>query len=475
MERLICDGKIKFKASSEILFSRIGIGFEKLDRAVFDPEKAYDMVSKIGIKKIRLQSGWQRTETEKGVYDFSWLDGIVKNLVDRGMEPWLCLCYGNPLYTPLAKEVFGAVGCPPISTEEEYTAWLRYVSAVGEHYKGVISIYEIWNEPDCGYSWKHEDGVSPDLLTVAAEYGEFCVKTANALKVSDPDARTVANIAHLADLRFVHNIMSVSGFCDTVDYVSYHCYSASVKKRHEQVDALRSLINIHNPRIGIIQGESGTQSRSDGAGAMKRFAWTPEKQTKLLLRILLQDLHAGVEFTSYFSTMDMIEALHGRVDDKASYLDFGYFGVISATFDEDGRATGNYTEKPSYYALSTLCSLFEGDVKATDIPMLREVLPSRRVNGYDCDADTIKAYGYLLPDGRRVLAYWNEVDILTATYEGTVTFCLFDADKEKLSLVDLKDGSIYRLPDSMVEETGNGGLRLKNLPISDSPVALVIG
>ena len=171
----------------------------------------------------------------------------------------------------------------------------------------------------------------------------------------------------------------------------------------------------------------------------------------------------------------MIEALNGTADNKASYMDFGYFGVISATFDEDGRATGNYTEKPSYYALSALCSLFEGDVKATDIPMSREVLPSRRVNGYDCDADTIKAYGYLLPDGRRVLAYWNEVDILTTTYEGTVTFCLFDADKEKLSLVDLKDGSIYRLPDSMVEETGNGGLRLKNLPISDSPVALVIG
>ena len=171
--------------------------------------------------------------------------------------------------------------------------------------------------------------------------------------------------------------------------------------------------------------------------------------------------------------MDMIEALHGRVDDKASYLDYGYFGVISATFDEDGRATGNYTEKPSYYALSALCSLFEGDVKPCDIPMSREVLPSKRVNGYDCDADTIRAYGYLLPDGRRVLVYWNDVDILTATYEGTVTFCLFGTDKDSLSIVDLADGSVYKLPDSMVEETGHGGLRLKNLPISDSPVALV--
>lgn len=475
MERLIFDGRLKFKASSEVITSRLGIGFEKLDRGVFDPAKAYDKVSKIGIKKIRLQSGWQRTEREKGVYDFTWLDDIVKNLVDRGMEPWLCLCYGNPLYTPLAKEVFGAVGCPPVNSDEEYAAWERYVSAVAERYKGVISIYEIWNEPDCGYSWKREDGTYPDLQTVAAEYGEFCVRTSRVLKAHDPEAKAVANVAHLADLRFVHNMLSAPGFSDEIDYVSYHCYSSFIKKRHEQVEALRRLINMHNPNIGIIQGESGTQSRSDGAGAMKRFAWSPEKQTKLLLRILLQDLHTDVLFTSYFSTMDMIEALHGRVDDKASYLDFGYFGVISATFDEDGRATGNYTEKPSYFALSALCSLFEGDVKACDIPMSREVLQSRRVNGYDCDADTIKAYGYLLPDGRRVLAYWNEVDILTTTYEGTVTFCLFDADKDRLSLVDLKDGSIYRLPDEMVEETGNGGLRLRNLPISDSPVALVLG
>lgn len=475
MERLIPDGKLKFKSSSEIPFSRIGIGFEKLDRAVFDPEKAYDMVSRIGIKKIRLQSGWQRTERENGVYDFTWLDDIVKNLVDRGMEPWLCLCYGNPLYTPLAREVFGAVGCPPVETDEGYNAWLNYVRAVAERYRGVISVYEIWNEPDCGYSWKHADGVSPDLMTVAAEYGEFCVRTANALKSEDPDALAVANIAHLGDLKFVHNLLSARGFCDAVDHISYHCYSSSVRKRHEQIDALRRLVNMHDSKMGLIQGESGTQSRSDGSGAMKRFAWNPEKQTKLLLRILLQDLHAGVEFTSYFSTMDMIEALHGRVDDKASYLDYGYFGVISATFDEDGRATGSYTEKPSYYALSALCSLFEGDVKPIDIPVSREVLPSRRVNGHDCDADTIRAYGYSLSDGRRALAYWNDVDILTTTYEGTVTFCLFGADKESLSLVDLRDGSIYKLPDSMVEDTGNGGLRLRNLPISDSPVALVFG
>ena len=105
MERLIRTGKLPQKTSLDIPFSKIGIGFEKLDRAVFDPEKAYDKVARIGIKKIRLQSGWQRTEQEKGVYDFTWLDDIVDNLIRRGMEPWLCLCYGNKLYFTFASKV----------------------------------------------------------------------------------------------------------------------------------------------------------------------------------------------------------------------------------------------------------------------------------------------------------------------------------------------------------------------------------
>ena len=62
MERLCFEGKYPVAGASEIAFSRVGIGFEKLDRDVFDPEKAYDKVAGIGVKKIRIQSGWARTE-----------------------------------------------------------------------------------------------------------------------------------------------------------------------------------------------------------------------------------------------------------------------------------------------------------------------------------------------------------------------------------------------------------------------------
>ena len=474
MERLIHTGKLPQKNSLDIPFSKIGIGFEKLDRAVFDPEKAYDKVSRIGIKKIRLQSGWQRTEKEKGVYDFSWLDEIVDNLIRRGMEPWLCLCYGNPLYTPLAEVVFGAVGCPPINTEEAMNAWLNYVKAVAEHYRGRISFYEIWNEPDCPYSWKHMDGEEKNLLRDAHEYGLFSEATARAIKSVDPAAQAGINIAHLHELSFLNTALAAGDLPHAIDAVTYHNYSTNDQRRVEFIQAVRRLIDLYNPALRLVQGESGAQSRSDGHGAMHHYAWNPEKQTKMLLRTLLQDLWCDVEFTSYFSTMDMIEALHGRVDNKASYLDFGYFGVLSATFDEDGRATGNYTEKPSYYALSALCSLFEGDVKpATDLAYSREVLTSRRMAGKDCNDETIRILPFTLADGRSALTYWNATQILTSTYEGTISLTLRVNDPASLSLIDLRDGSIYRLPENMIEDRGCGLLRLINMPITDCPLALV--
>ena len=474
MERLIRTGKLPQKTSLDIPFSKIGIGFEKLDRAVFDPEKAYDKVARIGIKKIRLQSGWQRTEKEKGVYDFAWLDDIVDNLIRRGMEPWLCLCYGNPLYTPLAEVVFGAVGCPPINTEEAMNAWINYVKAVAEHYKGRVSFYEIWNEPDCPYSWKHVDGEEKDMFRDAREYGAFSEATANAVKSVDSDARVGINIAHLHDLSFLNNALAVGDLPHAIDSVTYHNYSTNDQRRVEFIQAIRRLLDMYNPALTLVQGESGAQSRSDGHGAMHHFAWNPEKQTKLLLRILLQDLYCDVEFTSYFSTMDMIEALHGRVDNKASYLDFGYFGVISATFDEDGRATGNYTEKPSYYALSALCSLFEGDIKpAPHLVYSREVMTSRRMAGKDCNDETIRILPFTLADGRSALAYWNATPILTATYEGTTTIAIHVTDPASIELIDLRDGTVYKLPEQMVVDLGSGFVRLLNLPITDCPVALV--
>lgn len=475
MERLIKYGKIEYKKSKDISFSRLGIGFEKLDRGVFDPNKAYDKVAALGVKKIRIQSGWMRTEKEEGVYDFAWLDLIVDNLIARGLEPWICLCYGNPIYTDLAKPVFGAVGCPPIATEKERNAWVRYVEATVKHFCGRVGLYEVWNEPDLAYSWRHSENEEFNdavQLQNAVEYGNFASATAQAVKRADSDAKVIGfAIANPRNLNYVSHAMS-TGLYKYIDFVSSHMYSCRDNDRPDFIENLTNLVQSYNPHIRLIQGEGGAQSRSDGNGAMKGYAWTREKQRKYLLRTLICDLWMGVEFTSYFSTMDMIEALRGRIGDKASYLDYGYFGVLGAEFDENGISTGEYEEKPSYYALSTLASFFFGNVKADKMIYKLCQLASRRVGGCDCAEPTLRFYPFTLGDGSRALCYWNGTEILTTTYEGTVSLEIFGEKTEDLRIVDLRDGTLYRLPDTMVEELGNGGVRLKNIPVTDVPMAI---
>lgn len=475
MERLITNGKLPYFSASEIASSRLGLGFEKLDRDVFDPFKAYDKVARIGVKKIRIQSGWMKTEKVKGQYDFAWLDEIVDNLIARDMEPWLCLCYGNPLYTKLAESVFGAVGCPPVENDEEMAAWLRYVEATVKHFKGKISLFEIWNEPDCMYSWKHlgEARENIDRERNAREYGIFASETAKIIRKTDAEAKIIAfALGHINNLKWLNDALA-TGLYNYIDYVSFHVYNSSDAKRERKIASLRDLVNVYNPNIKLIQGESGAQTRSDGHGAMKGFAWSIEKQRKMLLRTLICDIHEDVEFTSYFSTMDMIEALNGLVDNKASYLDYGYFGVISAEFDEDGRSTGNYSEKPSYYALSALASLFKGDARAEKIPYAVEELPSRRVNGNDCAEKDIQVYNFKLDGGEKAMIYWKKTNILTETFEGTATFCIYGQKNDNICICDLKDGTLYTLPEGMAEDLGNGGVRLKHLPITDCPLAIL--
>ena len=58
---------LRSKSAAEIKSSRLGIGFEKLDRDAFDPEKAYDKLAAVGVKWVRIQSGWAKTEKIKGV------------------------------------------------------------------------------------------------------------------------------------------------------------------------------------------------------------------------------------------------------------------------------------------------------------------------------------------------------------------------------------------------------------------------
>jgi len=461
MYRLKKTGAVAPKSPKDIAFSRLGIGFEKLDRNVFDPKKAYDKLAAIGVKHVRLQSGWQRTEKEKGIYDFSWLDPIVDRIIADGMEPWFCLCYGNQLYSEAAREVFGAVGVAPIFTEEEKNAWAAYVDATVRHFAGRVRDYEIWNEPDGKHCWKH--GVS------GTEYGIFANATAKVIKAADPSARALVGGLCRANLPFICEA-AAAGMLEDADAITYHCYTPNDMIMRDQLVSLKALMARLKPGLPVIQGESGTQSRGGGHGALRTGAWTEEKQVKFMARHLVTDLYYGAEFTSYFSTMDMIEALNGTVGDVGSYLDYGYFGVLGAQFDENGFCIGDYAPKPSYRTLQVLASVFEGEWTPSVLPVRTRPGKSPYVFGDDANDFGLQLCGFERADGSAALVYWYASDLLKSSYSGTETFVV-GGMSENIRLVDLCDGTVYSLPDSMIEKMP-GGYILTNIPLSDRPMMI---
>lgn len=460
-------GEVPAFSANQIRESFWGIGFEKLDRNVFDPEKAYDKLAAIGVKYIRLQSGWMRTESVKGVYDFAWLDAIVDNLIKRGMIPWMCLCYGNPLYGGQAEVVYGAVGCPPIKTQEEREAWHRYVAAVTAHFKGRVSMYEVWNEPDGEWCWKH--GVN------GTEYGEFLKATAAAIREGDPDAKVLGGAMCGSSWNWLDAALK-TGAGECMDYFSYHGYTPNELGQPQRIRSLRALLHKYGlDHVQLIQGETGSPSRDDGYGALHNGAWTQERQAKVLLRLMFQHMALGVKFSSYFTTVDMIEALNGTVGNKASYLDYGYFGVLSADFDENGFSTGEYSPKISYRALQTIAAMFREMPEVTNdvLVFACELAVSPRTFRMAEDLGKQTQVMFRRADGSAAFVYWHPSDPLINSVDTVMDVLVME--EGEMRLVDLMDGTIYELSDEMVTVNEDGSRVIKGLPLRDHPLALVFG
>ncbi|MDF2927238.1 MAG: hypothetical protein K0R57_6152 [Paenibacillaceae bacterium] len=464
---LVKVGRVAPKAASQIRESRIGIGLEKLDRSLYDPEKVYGQLAALGVKWVRIQSGWAKTEKERGIYSFEWLDAIVDSLLDRHMVPWMCLCYGNELYDDRANNKTGAIGCPPIHSEEAKAAWSRYVSACVSRYKGRVEYFEVWNEPDGTHCWRH--GVN------AREYGRFAADTARAVKSANPGAKVLGGSFCGTELQFLHQALQ-EGLGEDLDYVTYHNYKFDIEAGVlEFVRTMRAIIDQFNPRIGIIQGETGAPS-AFGRGALKSSGWTYDRQAKFLLRRMMIDLMCEVKFASYFTLVDMYENLGGSEPTIEMTKEFyGYFGVLEERFDGD-TPLGEYAPKPSYYAFQHLCSLFPGEMRPVDLPLSMEALPSRAVGGYDVRPDDPKLVhtGFRKENGSAAFVYWYAADIMKECYSSTISFH-YMGECGDIRLVDLYSGNIYELDGSILEQPYRGAFRLKHLPLRDYPLVITFG
>lgn len=405
-----------------VIAPRFGVGMEMLDRFSYEPDPAYDDVAAIGAKWVRIQSGWNRTEKTPGVYDFAWLDDIVDKLNERNLSPWMCLCYSNALYSDAVINGAKLSGGPPIHTPEAREAWRRYVGAVAAHYKGRVAFYEIWNEPDGIWCWKH--GVN------GFEYGHFALETARAIREVDPDAKIAGCSMCLGNAIWLAEVLS-TGFGDYMDYLTFHCYSVDIDNTAQGFyRKIHAVLRQYGCRAEIIQGETGAASQPKTGGALSWLDWSEEKQAKFLLRLLLTNAQSGVKFTSWFMAITKYSKTHFR------------YGLIQQEVDEKTNEC-TYRKVLAYDVMRNLCSVFRGDFVPAELPV--SFAPdSDVIMSPDSAAQIypVRQASFTLADGHGAFVYWKSTPVDTTSFKGRINVQVAGL-KERPKLIDLMSGDVF--------------------------------
>lgn len=348
-------GKFKIQPSNKFsLASHASIGFECLDRDLFDPEQCYDLLQQSGVKYARVQTGWVKCETQKGVYNFEWLDSIVDNLLQRGIQPWFNVGFGNTLYMP-DSQTPSAVGQVPICYGPEVLeAWENYAAALAKHYKTRVTYFEIWNEPDLVNFWS--PGKSNPL-----EYAEMVNLTAAAILKHHKSAKIGACMSEAFPSSSEHDKDYFWDFAANVsrlDFFSYHRYAtraevdlmqnvAYIKK----VFALNGLNNVE-----LWGGECGYPSTLPLDHTIYPAGQSNEHiQAVALLRYYVTDAAVGSRLTSFYTIADYTNKPYQTA--TGVMQNFSLFGLL----------TGEHcTPKPGFRALAIIANLLGDSFTVSD-------------------------------------------------------------------------------------------------------------
>jgi YVTN family beta-propeller protein/VCBS repeat-containing protein len=187
-----------------------------------DTDKALDLLKADGVDTIRILIPWASVEPSDDSWSWTAIDRMVNSARARNMKV-LAVLNSTPQWA-------ATPGTPALSGHPADPAeYAEFVSTVATRYKGKISAYEVWNEPNGKIFW--------DPAPNAAQYTALLKAAYPAIKAADPDAVVVAgSVGAVIDypgqtidsVKFVKQ-MYEAGAAGYFDALSYHPYLYNLK------------------------------------------------------------------------------------------------------------------------------------------------------------------------------------------------------------------------------------------------------
>ena len=418
-------GLIATRHSKDIQSSLWSIGCETLDRDYAKFSVYKDYVGELGAKHARLQSGWAKTEKEKGKYGFAWLDEHVKGLTEQSVRPWICLCYGNPIFGSTIN--LGSGLAPVVRSEEAFAAWLKYVETVVTRYKASVNEWEIWNEP----------------FGQGKDYAVMVLKTADLIKRIQPDAVILVTAITDQDRKEVLETLKAAGKLDLINFWAYHPYDANPDTSYAWVDRWQKELAVYNPKYRLYQGEVGCPSILEWTHALANYPWTEYSQAKWNLRRMAGDKVRNIP-SNVFTIIDL----------KYTNMQQS-FGMIRSNL-----LLQFIYKRPTFYAVQHMMSFFDDAVKPVGL-LTVESTSKRKLTaaGFDKAGTPVSLVWFSdkVPGDELV---WEPVDLIISgvvfkdpVYVEMITGKVFDLDKTRW-------------------KTEGGNTTFTRLPVWDSPMML---
>ncbi|RUT67968.1 hypothetical protein D0817_23430 [Flavobacterium cupreum] len=450
-------GTVESRNAREIKVSNWIIGCETLDRDMTDYHQYKEYLGPLGIKRLRMQAGWAKTEKQKGKYDWQWLDKIVDDATKRGLEIWMETSYGNPIYEG-GGGINLSAGLP--NSEEALLAWDKWVKALVVRYKDKIKEWEVWNEPNFG----------DNKINSPEKVAELNIRTAEIIKSIQPKAIISGlSLGHI-DLQYADRFFKVlhdKKKLDLFDNMTYHDYVYNPDSNYGNVAALRSVLDKYDPKIKLRQGENGAPSFGGGGrGALGDYDWTELSQAKWNTRRMLGNLGHDIQ-CSILGIIDMNYGLAGSPITKLNVK-----GIIES--DATRKAV---RPKMAYYAMQHIASIFDDSLqRLTDLHHTYNIKGAE--NGehrYSYGTDrSLSVYGYEHKNSKKqVFTIWMDESIPLNSNTGRLQdFSFSNANFENPVYVDILSGKVYTIPNDKWSKSGNT-FTFKDILIYDSPILII--
>jgi len=447
-------GSVKYRSTSEIENSNWIIGCETLDRDFADYNQYKEYIAPLGIKLLRMQAGWAKTEKEIGVYDWAWLDEIINDATSRGLKPWLQTSYGNSLYKGGGGTNLGA-GMP--LSAEALQAYNKWVAAMVTRYKDKVFDWEIWNEPNFG-----DNSINtPELIA------DFNIRTAEIIKKIQPNAK-ISGLAlgHIgleyAECFFKRIAQKKKG--KLFDNITYHDYDYNPDGNYLEVYKLNLALQKYLPGMKLRQGENGAPSAGgSGRGALWDYDWTELTQAKWDTRRMLGNLGHDIE-CSIFGLIDMAYT-NGPINR------LNHKGIIKS--DSTKKVI---RPKVAYYAIQNVTSIFDNSLDRIKNLQFTHNIDGATAgeNKYAYSTDrSLAVYGYQHKVSKeKIYTLWMDENIPTESNQTKLqTFSISNAGFNSPVLVDIITGNVYEIPSTKISKKGNITI-LKDIPVYDAPIVI---